>query len=58
MCGGKVESRQIQIKWYIDVFFHHKFDKTVAADNLFCKQDLFLELNLDMFSKDKIDFRL
>ena len=49
---------KIQIKWYIDAFFHHEFDKTVAADSLFRKQDFILELDLDMFSKDKIDFRL
>ena len=54
----KLKVVKIQIKWYIDTFFHHKFDKTVAADSLFCKQDLLLELDLDMFSKDKIDFRL
>ena len=47
---------KIQIRWYFDAFFHHEFDKTVAVDSLIRKHDLFLELDHDVFSEDKVDF--
>ena len=47
---------KIHIRWYIDAFFHHEFDKTVAVDSLIRKHDLFLELDHDVFSESKVDF--
>ena len=38
------------------MFFHHEFDKTVAVDSLIRKHNLFLELDHDVFSEDKVDF--
>ena len=52
----KLKVIKIPIRWYFDAFFHHEFDKTVAVDSLICKCDLFVELNPDVFSEDKVDF--
>ena len=56
LAAVKLKVDKIRIRWYIDAFFHHEFDKTVAVDSLIRKHDLFLELDHDVFSEDKVDF--